>query len=275
MKKILIGLVVLLVVLAAVLFFALDAIVGGGIKTAVNTFGPGVTETDVTLENADVSVFSGEGTLETLHVGNPDGYDKEKALSFGKISLKLDTGSLLSDKIIVERVVIEEPEFVLEQALSGNNLTALLENIKKNTGGDKPKEDTEGGKKVVIKQVIVKGGKLDASLFGVGSAITVPDMTLESESDEGVTASNAIGQVLDQVLSSVIASLPELLEGLGGDAEKLAKNAVQDLQGLSDKALDEITKAGDDIGKEAGKLGEEAGKAVDDAKDKLKGLFGD
>ena len=74
MKKLLIGVVVLLVLVAGAVVFVmsnLDSI----IQEAVETAGTKVTQVDVKLNKVDIDIASGKGALGGLTVANPSGFE--------------------------------------------------------------------------------------------------------------------------------------------------------------------------------------------------------
>ncbi len=58
---------------------------GTGIKTVVETLGPEMTQAQVTLSSAKISLLSGDGRLKGLVIGNPEGFDTENAFALGEI----------------------------------------------------------------------------------------------------------------------------------------------------------------------------------------------
>ncbi len=121
MKKIMFRVVTVLVILVilglAVVFLSLNSLV----KKGVETVGPKLTKTEIRLKNASLSPFSGNGQLTGLFVGNPEGFKAPSAIQVGDISVGLQPSSVLSDKVIIDKVNIQGPEITLEGSLSGNN----------------------------------------------------------------------------------------------------------------------------------------------------------
>ncbi len=143
MKKLLVVLGVLFglaVIGGIVLAFTLGPIITKG----VNTFGPKITGTKVTLDSVSISPFTGSFTMSGLFVGNPVGWKSDKAFYMGKVHVSVDPlsvpGALLgSGHAVIKEVLIDGPEFVYETkvGLSGisSNINDLLNNIEKATGG--------------------------------------------------------------------------------------------------------------------------------------------
>ena len=105
MKKILIGVVVVVVALAGVItYIFLNA--GDIVKQVVEEVGSDATKTKVTLNSVDLSLQSGEAALIGFQMGNPEGFKSPKFMSFGLVSVKIDTGSLSEDVIVIKEVVI-------------------------------------------------------------------------------------------------------------------------------------------------------------------------
>ena len=137
MKKLIIriavGLVVLVVIALAVVFFSLNSIV----KKGVETVGPKLTKVEMRLGGVNLSPLSGNGRLSDLFVGNPEGYHTASAIKVGDINVGLQVGSVLSDTLVVEGVNIQAPEITLEGSLSGNNLSKILDNLNAAAGEEK------------------------------------------------------------------------------------------------------------------------------------------
>ena len=93
MKKFIIIALVLLVVAVGVVVFGLSKL-GPLVKTAVNTYGPQITKTDVRLGDVDVSLFSAQAKLKDFYLGNPQGFNSAEAIKVGSILVDVDENSL-------------------------------------------------------------------------------------------------------------------------------------------------------------------------------------
>src|SRR5271154_396372 len=120
-----VGLLVLVVAAAIVAGFFLNPIM----KKSVETVGPEITKTAITLDAVDLSLLTGSAKVKGLVVGNPEGYKTPQAISVGTISVSVNPFSVLSGKIVVRSVIVESPEITFEGGLSGNNLSKILDNV--------------------------------------------------------------------------------------------------------------------------------------------------
>ena len=126
------------IVLALVLVIGVLVLMnlGTGIKTVVETLGPEMTQAQVTLNSAKISLLSGDGRLKGLVIGNPEGFDTENAFSLGEIYFSLDQESLTTDIIVIETLKIVAPEVTMESGRGGSNLDRLQANITQYLGTD-------------------------------------------------------------------------------------------------------------------------------------------
>src|SRR5262245_38054441 len=129
MKKIAIIIALVLVVglIAAVVVGAIfiDSIV----KKGVETVGPQITKTEMKLDSAKISIFSGSGTLNGFLLGNPEGYKTPSAVKVGEVSVGVRPKSVFGDKVHVTHVRVNGPEITFEGTLgTKNNLSKILEN---------------------------------------------------------------------------------------------------------------------------------------------------
>ena len=82
MKKALLILGTVLV-MAVVALLVVRANLGGLIKKAVETVGPKITQTPMTIERVSLSPLSGSGSIKGFVLGNPEGYQSPFAIKFG------------------------------------------------------------------------------------------------------------------------------------------------------------------------------------------------
>ena len=251
--KIGVVLVVLFIIAVAVVTSNLDKM----IKAGVETVGPEITGTSIKLEGVDLSLLSGEGRLKGLVVGNPPGFQTERALKLGDARVKVDLKSVLTDKLVIEEIMIDGPEITYEAGASGNNLNKIQENVaafaKKAgaQGGAEPKAEKKepGQKKVQINHFILKNAQVNASatMFkGKTLTVSLPDIHLKDigKESEGTT----MGKASSEVFAAINKSVVQAVTGSGKFLEKGAEA----------------------VGEAAKGLGSDAGKAVEG----LKGLFG-
>ena len=100
--------VVLVIVALAMVFFNLNSIV----KKGVETVGPQLTKVEVRLNSATLSPMNGNGELNQLFVGNPEGYKTESAIKVGNIKVAVKLRSVLSDTIVVDVHCLEQARAV-------------------------------------------------------------------------------------------------------------------------------------------------------------------
>ena len=127
MKKILIALLVLFVLGIGAIFFGASRVVRNGLKETVNTFGPEFTQTDLSVQDVQVSLLGGSSKISGLLMGNSEGFKGEKAMSVDHLEVAVDLGT-----------VFDEGE--IGSAVSGSGETLIkggTDGIKNVTGGIK------------------------------------------------------------------------------------------------------------------------------------------
>src|SRR5882762_8265445 len=75
----------------------------------------------------------------------------------------LNTGSVFSDKVIVNFVTIQAIEVTYESTFTGNNLSKILSNLEEATGGNQPAPGQTAGKPAKTFQVddfLIRGGRV-------------------------------------------------------------------------------------------------------------------
>jgi hypothetical protein len=241
MKKFLGYSALIVVVLLLALYLSMQFFLGGIVKSAVNKFGPSLTQTKVVLDGANISPLSGAGTLSGLSVGNPPGWSPVDAFRLGKAHISMEPFSLMKETIIVNELVVEQPEFLYETKIVSSNIGDLLKNIEQSMGSgkaDQPK--TKDGKpiKLVVKKLVLKDGRVT---LGVGGqAITIPlpaiDMTDVGVKEGGVSPAQLAVAVMRHVTPQIVAASMQALSKTGGTtgaaAVEGAKQVGEAIKGL-------------------------------------------
>ena len=251
MKKLLIKITVVVALLLVVGVIAAMFFLGSLMKKGVETVGPALTKTTMTLDKASLSVFSGSGSLDGFSLGNPEGFKTPFAMKVGHTSLGVNPASIFGDKIHITHVRVESPEITFEsQGLNvmANNLSKILDNVKAATGGDKPAEQkpevkSEGAsRKLQVDDFLISGARLRLSstlMGGQDVPVILPDIHLSNlgQGPEGITAADFTEKVLNEV---TIASI-KAAQKAATDAARGLTDAVKDL-GKGSNAVEKISK---------------------------------
>ncbi len=213
--KILLGVVLLLAVFLGVALIYLDT----GIKKAVETLGPQYTKTDVQLQRALITPWSGKGSLRGLAVGNPDGFSGAQAFSVDDISVAIDIDTLNRNPLVIESIRIVAPQVTYEQAGKRTNLQQLQRNIERSLRGSSDAgssgvDDTTDSHKLVIRELLISGGQIhyrNALLGDRTVDVALPEIRLSGigEKSGGVTGAELAQQLLQAVNRSTISAIKD------------------------------------------------------------------
>ena len=250
-KKIFLWIVILAAAAAALVYF----FGATWITQAVETIGPKVTQTPVRLDNVDLSPLSASGTLQGLYIGNPEGYKNEHIFSLNQIDVEMEAKSLLSNKIIVNKIHIRSPEMNYEKTLRGSNINSLLDNVEsfgrsdaretvtQNTAPAEPAKtdsDSKPSKKVLIRELLIEDLQVSVGLMGAGTSVTIP--RIEMQDLDSSSTKELVAKVLNVILNEVSRQIGAGVSGLG-------QNTLSGLEAVGKQALgqkqDEILKQAD------------------------------
>jgi hypothetical protein len=234
------GLVVLLIGGYFVVAYALGSVV----KAGVNNFGPKLTQTKVELAGANLSPLTGSGTLSGLSVDNPKGWTEGRAFYLGKVSINLEPMSVFGDHIVINELIIDQPEFAYETKIFSSNIKDLLENIEEFTGdGGKPAATKEGKPiKFVVKKFRMTNAKATLGAAGAALPVPLPPLSLDNlgVAEGGITADQLATALMKNVLGNIVSGTANALGKVGAtsgasavektkEAAKKAGEAVKDL----------------------------------------------
>jgi uncharacterized protein involved in outer membrane biogenesis len=282
MKKVLIIGGILVVAIIGVLIFGVSNL-GPIIQKGVNTYGPKITKTQVELGDVNVSIFSGRASLSDFFLGNPKGFKTSQAIRLGSVLVDVDETSLAGDTIVIDKIEILGPEITYEKVRGTDNFQTILNNVKEATGGtrssgqpSKKAESQGSGKKLVIKDFLLSGGKVTlAESILAGKTFTVPLQEIRLKNigtkGQGVPPAEAIQQILAVVYKEITS--PAMAQALSQELKKLGAD-VENLKTLGKDTKKQLETAGEGLKKDLETSGEDVKKNLEDIKGNLKGLMG-
>lgn len=214
------------VVLGAIAAGAVSLWLGRGVKLAVERYGPALVGAPVTVGAVILTPWSGRGAIKDLVVGNPPGFKGARALSVGSVEVKIRLSSLAGDTIVVDSVVVREPEILYEVGGGGSNLARLQRNAEAALprSGSAP---AKGGpsKSLLISDLVVSGGKVGlaaTALGGKGATIALPSVHLTGLGGKGRSPAQAVSEVL----SALSGAAAKAVSGLGAKTLNEAASSV-------------------------------------------------
>lgn len=200
---------------------------GSIIKTAVETFGPKVTQTEIKVGTVLLSPFSGNGKITKVLIGNPKGYKTKSAFELGQIEVEVDIKSLRSNRILIKKIIVDEPVVTFEGGLTGNNLKQIQKNIESFSGAPgASKTQSKNETKLEIGHFLVRKGKVNVILAGAKSIpVALPQIELRDigRKSGGATPAEAakamLGAITKTALNAGIGALGLLKDGTNGAAK--------------------------------------------------------
>ncbi|MBP2676858.1 MAG: hypothetical protein H6Q84_3698 [Deltaproteobacteria bacterium] len=199
---------------------------------AIEKYGSEATGTDVTVSSVRIRPAGGEGSIRNLSVENPRGFSLPDAIRLEDITISVDTGSVTGNPIVIEKVVVRSPHITYEVNEAGeSNMDAIRKNLEKSrkAGAPKGKEKDEGGRKIVIRKLIIERGTVDvrvASLSGKPLSARLSRIELNDLGGKGGDSPSGIArQIAGPLLRE--ASLSASGAGIG----RLFGKAAEDVGG--------------------------------------------
>ncbi|PCI47774.1 MAG: hypothetical protein COB49_06715 [Alphaproteobacteria bacterium] len=212
MKKIFIGIAVVLVIIVGVTFYGASQS-GSIIREAVLEYAPKATGADVTLDKVNVSLMGGTAGLSGLSVGNPTGFKSDYAFKLNDVGVKIDLDSLLGDVIRIKEIRITGADLIYEIGTKGNNIKKIQNNIEaytKSLGLEASESDSEA--KFIVEHIYITGTRVKLAsdlLGGKGVALPLPDIHLTDIGTEEKAAS--AGEVGSKVFGAINKGLGKII----------------------------------------------------------------
>ncbi|MFK7883545.1 MAG: hypothetical protein AB8F26_05090 [Phycisphaerales bacterium] len=310
MKKILIGLLIL-VVLGAALIIGIGVLAFSQIdkiaKEIIERGGTYAMQVDTTVDNVDLQLTKGAATMTGLSVANPQGFGTDHFMALGGSSARFDLQSINTDTIIIPEIKLSGIDLILDKGSSPSNYNQILNNLKRFESGDEPAQPaSEGGKNVIIRSLVIEDinvrvANVPGLSLAVGDvAVNVPLIELQNVGEkESMKPADVINLVVKTVLAAAVQAgggiipgdiLGELTSGLGsleslqdlgidavGELGAQIENQIGGVTEQAEEVIDNVKKVGEDLQDQVDSVtdqADDAKKAVEDAADNLKNMFG-
>lgn len=246
MKKVLIGLLVLVVVI----FIGIGLFIGPIIKAGIETLGPKITQVPIQLKGVDVSILTGSAAIKGLVVGNPQGYATPEAIKLGRAEVKLDPMSVMSPKVVIRSIRVESPEITYDGGLKASNISKILDNVnavakqggtpeeqaatpsKEQSSSSAAQKVEKPAPKIQVDDFLISGAKVHVNISGLMSkelTVTLPDIHLKDmgKDSNGITPTELVRVILTQVNVSTIKAVTEAVTSSGQALEDLGKDIAK------------------------------------------------
>lgn len=215
------------------------------VKKVVHKYGSEITGTDVRLGGFSIKLKSGEGIVRKIKIGNPAGYNSNNLFFLNEIGIKVNISSLTHDTIIIDSIHIDNPQISYEMhSLKQNNVSDVLENIKKNTEKysssenktekhkSTAKQEKETSKKIIIKKLTVTNGEILLAAGKTNMKIALPNITMKNIGEEKSGAS--VAETLSQVITKILQTASQTV--VSSNIKGLADSSLQQIKNISDNA---------------------------------------
>jgi hypothetical protein len=284
MKKLprfLIVLAVLFVVTLVVGVLFLDR----AIVVAVEKGGTYALGVETKLEKAHLGF--GTMSLTSLEVANPPGFSEPRFLALGSGRLEVETGSVLSDKIVAPILELSEVSVDLERGRDGTNYGVILKNLERlqakpggKEGGARPlPEETGSSKTVRVEKIRIRNVAARVDLLGAAPiTVRIPEIVVDHLDTSEMSVADMVSLLVRTLLTSVVQSgagvLPDdLLKDLGGQLGNVGTVALQISGDVVKNVSGELQKAAEGLGEAGKQVGEAAGETLEKAGESLKGIL--
>jgi len=159
-KKIVLGLLATVVLLAAGLAVVFLFWLGPAAKALVEGIGPKALGTHVKIESLSIDPRKGTLDLVGFQIGTYEGFSRTNTWELADLHIAIDVRSLFSDTIVIHAIEVDSPHFTYEQNDATDNISEFIRNIQAfaKIDPDQPREkktkDPEDPEKTAKKVVI-------------------------------------------------------------------------------------------------------------------------
>lgn len=231
MKKVLIGLVVVVVALGGVFYYLasnLDSI----LERVIESEGSSALGTDVQVDSVALDLRGGTATINGFSVANPDGFSNEDMMRFDELHVALDLASLRSDVIRINTIRSTNPYVRFELQGTRSNIQAIRDRFPPSSS-EPPAESTGPAPVIALDDLTING------IQGTLQSDQLPRAVDVNFGNVQVTNVEGTPDVLAQQISRAV--LAQLANNAREALQRVASGAVEsEVMNRVNEAADEV-----------------------------------
>lgn len=204
--KTLLKIIAVIVAIVIIAFLVLSLTLDGIVKSAIEDTGSELLQTEVRVDDVSISLFDSKGYIDGIMIENPEGFSDSAAVKLQAINIKLNLPSLLSDTIVVDSLIVQQPEVYMEQTVKGNNLKVLQDHMAESS--------TDESGSMIIDYLLIEDGQITLSTNIGGERSAQASLDRFEQKGIGQAGSNTIKSSVQQILEPVLEhAAHEMIEG--------------------------------------------------------------
>lgn len=244
MKKLLIGLLVVVLLIGAGMFYLvsnLDSIVKRGIESA----GTEAVGTNVRVDTVAIDLTTGSATLTGFSIANPEGFSNQDMVRFDELSVAIDLGSLRSDVIRITSIRSVNPYVLYELQGTQSNIDV----VRARFPAQEPAPDSQPGTQPVIgiDAVTINGiqGTLQSNLLSTPVNVNLGNVNLPPVQG---TPDELARQIARPLLTQLARNAAGAFSAIpASQLRDSAGQAVEELQQQLDQAEQDARRAAEEL----------------------------
>ncbi|NOY13933.1 MAG: hypothetical protein GXP51_09755 [Deltaproteobacteria bacterium] len=240
--KLIVALVVVILLVAGGLLYYVDSMA----KKAIEYGGSEALGVATTLDQINISLFSGTASLSGLKIANPSGFKPASFLRLGSGEFAVSLGSLNSDTVVIPKVRLANIQLNLDQKDGQNNIEPLLKRMKSMSGaGEKQSSSnlSDSGKKFILEDLEIENVQVSAALEILGQTayvkMVLPKIELRDlGKDKGGLP---MPQLVQTVVQVILDTAAQSSAGLSPELARLLKGQLAGLDRVKAKIVGKAT----------------------------------
>jgi len=205
MKKALGIVLLVLLIIGGVVWYFTAFKLDGVIKQQIEQVGTRSLGTSVSVGSLETDLKNGSVTISSITVANPPGYKNANAFSLNGIEAAVDFQTLE-----IKRVIVDQPEIIIEEKNGETNFTELLANMESQSAEPEPAAEGAEPPVIVIRHFRMNESRaaFESESLERYSDLKIGDVELKNVKGTPAEVANVITQeVLEKVVSAAALEL--------------------------------------------------------------------
>jgi hypothetical protein len=143
---------VYVLVAVILIIFGLSLTLDSIVKSNIESAGSELLQTDLTIDKVSLSLFQRHGSINGIHIENPDGFESGDALRIHSVDIRMNPLSLFTGTVEIEELEIQNLEIFFQLRTTGSNLGRLRSNLLEQV----PEPDDTDTRNIIIDRFVMQ-----------------------------------------------------------------------------------------------------------------------
>ena len=191
----------------------------------------------VSIGKVEVLLYKGSADVKDILIANPEGFNEKYLLNLKHAKVDLDPGTLLSEKLRIEEILVEGTDFYYEPQITGQDNVKKLEEYVNTTFKVPADQKKKEPQKIQVDKIRIRD--IDVATVVLKQNVVIPMIPIRMEKlgtgPDGITVGDIFIRLLDKLSLGATTAIKDNIGNLGKFTKDVGTQSTKVLESTGDQ----------------------------------------